>query len=256
MPEALIRQEYLCDFNAALVGSVYGDLIEVCELAGAITDAPPSSFPTDEIITVWDLGRSDATAIWFMHASSSAITFVDYYEANGKPLSHFFEVLQSKPYRYARHWLPHDAKAHTLASDLSVLEQAVHRLGHGKVGIVPNLRLMDGIAALRWLLQQPTRFHATRCATGLAALRQYHYDFDAATKSFSQTPVHDFSSHGADAARYAAIVAKINMRLNPKPVTPRPSPDFVTPYTAKFTLDQLFADRDAADAASRHHRKL
>jgi hypothetical protein len=190
MPEALIRQEYLCDWSAALVGSVWGDLIEAHEKAGRI--AP---FETEgEVFTSWDLGISDSTAIWFWRPSAEGIDFIDYYESHGKPLSHYYDALEQKPYAYARHWLPHDAQARTLVTGSTIEDQCVDRWGRGKVAIVPKLSLLDGIQAGRWLLQQKVRFHP-RCGEGLEALRTYHYSFDESQKTFSKKPEHDWSSH-------------------------------------------------------------
>ena len=192
MPEALIQQEYMCDFDAALVGSVWGDLLSELERRGGVG---PYTHESDRVFTTWDLGLSDSTAIWFWRPVSNGVEVLDYYEANGKPLSHFFDEVEAKPYTYAKHWLPHDAKAKTLATGSSILDRFLERYGSGAVSVVPGLSIPDGIQAGRWLLQQPgTRFHE-RCAEGLDALRAYHYGYNEDTKAFSRQPVHDWSSH-------------------------------------------------------------
>lgn len=234
MPEPLIRQEYLCDWTAALVGSVWGDLIEALEKSGAVLTF---GHPLDGVFTVWDLGISDSTAIWFFRVGERGlIEVIDYYQNNGKPLSHFFDVLESKGYRYIKHWLPHDARARTLQTGASVLEQFVDRFGAGAVAITPELSLADGIQAVRWLLQKLIRFHS-RCAEGVDALKQYHYTWDASRKVFSRAPEHDWSSHGADAFRYLACVARNSDLMTVQDREPK-KPEIRS--ASEFTLDELW----------------
>jgi phage terminase large subunit len=195
MPEALVRQEYLCDWTAALVGGVWGDLLEALEKEGCLTDF---EHERDGVYTSWDLGISDSTAIWFWRVADNGVDVVDFYESHGKPMSHYLDELEARSrrmgYKYAKHWLPHDARARTLQTGASIVEQVVARLGADKVGISPELSLADGIQAARWLLQQDTAIHA-RCGEGIEALKQYHYAYDEDARAFSSRPEHDWSSH-------------------------------------------------------------
>jgi hypothetical protein len=70
--------------------------------------------------------------------------------------------------------------------------------------VVPNLPLEDGIHAAQMLLP---RIWVDReaCKAGLEALRQYHRAYNERTRSFRASPVHDWSSHAADAFRYLAV---------------------------------------------------
>jgi len=233
MPPALIRQEYDCDWTAANVGAVYGDLVEALEKRKGVSDFP---HPTDGVFTSWDLGISDSTAIWFWRVTDDAIDVIDYHEANGKPMSYFCDLVEGRGYSYVKHWLPHDGRARTLVSGSSAQEQLGNRFGPGNVQITPSLSLLDGIQAMRWLLQRPIRFHS-RCIDGVEALRAYSYAYDEDRKTFSSKPEHDWSSHGADAARYMAVVARhVEGLMRPKP--PPPKPKFVP---AVDTLDSISA---------------
>jgi phage terminase large subunit len=208
MPEPLIRQEYLCDWTAANVGSVFGDLLELLERRGGVCEY---AHPTDGVFVNFDLGISDSTAMWAWRIADG-FDCVNYYQASGKPLSHFFEKLSEWGYRYVKLFLPHDARARNLLTGSSVLERFVDEYGSAKVAMVPHLSLLDGIEAARWLLQQKARFHS-RCAEGLEALRAYRYDWDEDRKTFGKKPLHDWSSHGADAFRYSAVVVKVSQML-------------------------------------------
>jgi phage terminase large subunit len=91
MPEALIKQEYLCDWSAALVGSVYGDLLDVATRSGA---AEAFDHDYGNVFTTWDLGMTDDTAIWFWQVEDGGINLIDFYAEHGKPLSHYYDVIE------------------------------------------------------------------------------------------------------------------------------------------------------------------
>lgn len=213
MPEELIRQEYLCDWTAANVGSIYGDLVEKLEKRGGVAEFAHS---TSEVFVSMDIGITDAAACWFWVLRNGLPEVIDYYENHGQPLSHYFDEFEAKGYEYRKFFLPHDARARTFVTGTTVLEQFSQRYGSGQVGIVPSLTVLDGIQASRRLLQQDIRIHA-RCAEGLEALRAYHWAWDEEKKEFSKKPVHDWSSHGADGFRYMAIVARAIEAMMRKP---------------------------------------
>jgi hypothetical protein len=205
MPDALVRQEYLCDWTAALVGSVWGDLVESLDKRGA---TQPFDRETTDVFTSWDIGIGDSTAIWFWRLRGDGLEFIDFLEAHGKPLDYYADEIERRKWKVRKHWLPHDAKARTLVTGSSVIEQLTYRFGHGNVQIGPKLSLLDGVQAARWLLQKEgTRIHPA-CGVGLDSIRAYHYEFDEDTKAYSAKPEHDWSSHAADSFRYAAVVAR------------------------------------------------
>ena len=222
-PEAIIRQEYLCDWTAANVGSVWGDLVEALEKRDGVADF---EHPTDGVFTTWDLGISDAMAVWFWRVNASGVPdVIDHLESTGKPLSYYFDEVEGRGYKYVKHWLPHDARARTFQTGVSTLEMTIKRWGADKVGITPELSLSDGIQAARWLLQQSIRIHS-RCVDGIEALRAYHYAWDEDRKVFSSKPEHDWSSHTSDAFRYVACVVRASEFLakradNTKPARPQ-----------------------------------
>jgi len=145
-----------------------------------------------------------------------------------------------------KHWLPHDARARTLQTGESIVEQFLQRYGPDRVSIGPELSLRDGIQATRWLLEQPIRFHE-RCASGIEALKEYRYDWDEETRAFSTRPLHNWASHTADAFRYLALVVKHTDLLTRPPEVEKPKP-FAVPTHHSFTLGELFeAERKDRD---------
>lgn len=205
-------------------GSIYGTLLAAIDARGGIHAFEHS---TDDLFTAWDLGRADSTAIWFFRLRGSAVDVVDHYENHGQTPAHYFGLLEQwqreKGYRYVKHWVPHDARAKTLATRRSFLEQMVDRFGVAAVAVTPNLDVADGIAAARALLEGDIRFHS-RCeqspvpgvASGLEALRSYKYSWNERLQTFTRDPLHDWSSHTADAFRYLAVAHTATQHMVPK----------------------------------------
>jgi hypothetical protein len=229
-------------------GSIFGDLLGALEERGGMR---PFQHPMDGVFVSFDLGISDATAMWFWRLNGAgAVDVVDYYEATGKPISHFFDELDRRRetlgFEYTRFWLPHDARARTLVTGASVLDRFLETYP-GMAAITPQLSLEDGLQAARWLLEKPCRFHP-RAASGVEALRAYRYEFDEDRKVFSRKPLHDFSSHGADAWRYVACAVKMADLATRRPVAPEKP---VVRDVNSFTLEELYEARGAQQKRSR-----
>jgi hypothetical protein len=230
--EALFRQEYLCDFEAPILGAFFGREMRHALDEGRICEIEYD--PAVPVETAWDLGRTDDTAIWFFQRVRGEKRFIDHYAAAGRDIVHFAEVLESKRYKYGDHWLPHDARAKTLASQKSVVEQLFACGISGK--IVPNLSVQDGIQAARMIFPA-CWFDAERCADGIEHLRQYQREWDEARRTFRDTPRHDHASHDADAFRYAAIAMRDGDARPPA----KPRPRFLN----EMTLDELWGQTPA-----------
>ena len=244
-PEALIRQEYLCDWTAANVGSVWGDLIEAVEKAGGVCE-----FETKErVFTTWDLGGSgatgDATCFWVWAVSEDGADLLDYYENHGKTLNHYFDEVNKRcrdiGVRPVKHWLPHDARAKHLTGS-SVLSDCVEHWGAANVAIYPEEGLLNGIQAGRWLLQQKVRIHP-RAAEGLEAIKAYHYAWDEDRKLFGNAPEHDWSSHAADAFRGLALVVRHSEAMT-RPAKPAPKRPYAVSVDQSTSLDRLWEEAD------------
>ena len=200
--KARFDQEYLCSFEAGVPGAYYADFIRRAEEEGRITRVPWD--PQIEVVTAWDLGYSDSTAIWFAQVTGREIRLIDYYENAGQGLDHYVKAIRERPYLYHSHILPHDVEVHELGTGKSRLE-TLQALGLGAaIKVCPNLPLDDGIQAARAILPRIV-FDTKRTEKGLDALRLYHRDWDPVARAFKQKPRHDWTSHAADAFRYLAI---------------------------------------------------
>lgn len=242
MGEALFAQEWECSFDAAILGAFYGLAMMRLEQRGGVRRVPyQPELPT---YTAWDLGRTDDTAVWWYQMVRGEIHVLDYYSAAGEDPESISKVvierepldMPGKQYHYGKHYLPHDARAKTFASSKSALEQLGTHLGLSNLAIVPSLSVQDGIQAVRMMLPR-CYFDATKCDVGIEALKQYQREYDDDKKTFRQTPLHNWASHGADAFRMLAIAAG----HEPKVIKPDPSKPLIVGLGNKSTLADAWA---------------
>ena len=187
-----------------LEGAVYTNELRLAELEHRICKLPYD--PTNAVAAFFDIGYADATTIWLVQKVGYNTHCINYIENSRKTLDYYLKELSLLPYPISRIWLPHDAKARTLGSHMSV-EELIRQKGHW-VSIVPNISLSDGINAVRTCFGA-MYFDRDKCQIGLNALRHYRYEIvEIQGGGFKNTPVHDKWSHGADSLRYVAIGLK------------------------------------------------
>jgi phage terminase large subunit len=201
---AIYDQEYLCSFQSALLGAYYGSEMETADREGRITSVPHDPrLPTH---TAWDLGISDATAIWCIQLVGKEIHCIDYLENSGVGMDWYARELQRRPWLWGQHILPHDAQVRELGTGRSRVE-TLRSLGIN-ARVVPAQSVQDGINAVRTLLPLMW-FDKAKCKDGIAALQQYRRTWDDKRKIYNDRPYHDWCSHGSDALR---IYAMANVR--------------------------------------------
>jgi len=228
-------QEYECSFEAAILGAFYGEELRKVTDAGQVCRVDyDQHLPT---YTAWDLGYRDDTAIWWYQVVRNEIHIIDYFAISGANVAEIAKIVTEKPYKYAKHYLPHDARAKTLAAaGKSVIEQLSEYLGINNMAIVPDLSVQDGIQAVRQMLPM-CWFDSERTHDGLEALRQYQREYDEDKKAFRQTPRHDWTSHPADAFRMLAIAWRLEPKVKPPDVV---KPLMVGPENT-VTLNDMWA---------------
>lgn len=155
------------------------------------------------VVTAWDLGVGDSTAIVFAQFIGSEIRIIDHYESSGVGLDHYASVLQQKGYIYDQHILPHDVRVRELGSGKSRYE-TLQTLGLQNIQIAPQLMVDDGIQAVRSMLNR-CWFDEDKCDHLIECLRQYRREYDDVNKVWKGRPLHDWTSHSADAFRYLAV---------------------------------------------------
>ena len=200
-------------------GTIYGKELELVVQQGRLCNVPYD--PSYPVYTFSDLGIDDPTAIWFMQYISKEVRWIDYYEANNEPLAHYWKVLQNKPYAYAKHYLPFDAGSRSLQTGITTAEQA-RKLGW-KVEVQPRVDVLPGIDFVRAVLNQ-SWFDSVKCMPGFEALQAYRWQKNERLSTeehpvYHEEPIHDWSSHAADAMRYASYVIQLHRESLYKPRT-------------------------------------
>jgi len=203
--EAIFQQEYMTSWSAALPGAYYARLIDKAEADGRVGFVPYN--PQKQVHTAWDLGRNDATVIWFVQANGAGWDVVDYYANTSVGLDHYVKVVKDKDYNYGEHLLPHDAENEQLNGQgvTGSIEESAKSMGLKGVRVVPRTKsVANDINEVRQILPM-CRFDKDKCEKGLDALRSYNRIWDEKLKAYRDTPFHDWASDPADAFRTFAI---------------------------------------------------
>lgn len=193
-------------FDTRRSGAVYAKQLQKARDESRITRVPYD--PSTEVFTAWDLGFGDATAIWFLQFIGRELRWLDYYENSGEQLDHYTQIVKQKPYNYMRmgHFLPHDGGHGNIRGD-SVSKQ-LFDMGLQNTVLTRETDINPGIELLRQTIAYSV-FDADKCKEGIRCLENYAYEWDDERKVFKSKPSHNWTSHGADSARYAAIAASM-----------------------------------------------
>lgn len=188
------------DCKKNVEGAIYANELRQAAEEGRILNIPWET--NKPVHAFFDLGRADKTSIWFMQEVGFEFRFINFYQNQGKHISHYLKYLKDLPYAYEQIHLPHDATNELLAAEKTIDKQ-VKEAGY-KTKLIPRIpKVSLGISLVRGLFNR-CWFDENKCADGLTSLRRYRYDVDPETKAFSKDPLHDEYSHGADAFRYFA----------------------------------------------------
>jgi len=182
-------------------GAYYAVEMREANAQGRITSV--NYDPALPVVTAWDLGMGDSTAIWFAQMHGPEVRLIDYYESSGVGLEHYARVLEQKRYFYGQHILPHDVRVRELGTGKSRYETLM-QLGLNPITIAPQLGVDDGIQAVRSMLNNAW-FDKENCDRAIDAIRQYRREYDDKGMTWRGRPLHDWTSHCADALRYLAV---------------------------------------------------
>ena len=189
-------------YATAVSGSYFGDLLTQARREHRIGELHID--PLLEVRAFFDIGVADATSIWLAQFSGGAIHVIDYIEGVSQPLSYYVNELRSKGYELARCILPHDGVNKNVItgkryedhlSDAGFKTRVIQNQGAGAA----RMR----IEAVRRILPR-CHFSENNCAAGLEALAWYHERTDE-HREVGLGPLHDWSSHAADAFGLLAV---------------------------------------------------
>lgn len=207
------RARVLGEIPEVVEGAIFGKELAACRKGGQFMDSLPND-KTGLVHTAWDLGVSDATAIWFFRCVGPEIHLLDYYEACGEGLTHYIEMLHRKRdeqgWLYGRHFAPHDIMVRELSTGNTRLDTA-RNLGIN-FEVLEQMSLGEGIESARQTFPR-CWFDRVKCRDGLKSLSEYHWKKIETVSTddrpvYSLNPVHNWASHGADAFRYLSVAYK------------------------------------------------
>jgi hypothetical protein len=190
--ERVFQLEYMLNPQAFVPEkSYYYDLIEELRSKERVQHIPyDESLPT---FTWWDLGMSDHMVVLIFQKTQFEWRLIDFIEVSQKSLKDVILDVLSRPYKYVRHYAPHDIRVRELSTGSSRLEIA-KEFGID-FEITSNLPVIDGIDAVRRKIT--SLWVDVKCNKVLNTLARY--------REWNGKPLHNDSSHVADAMRYWAV---------------------------------------------------
>lgn len=203
MEEDMIQQEFFCSWEASSQGAIYSEHIKRAREQERICEQRFD--PEIAVDTYWDLGFTDATGIWFVQKWGNEYRLIDYEEHTGETFKFFAQLLEAKKKEhnitYGRHYGPHDIAHHdvTVGSKLKYAEECGIYFD-----VAPKThRKWDAVEKVRQLFNQ---FYINKdLVYAIDALTQYRKEYDEVRKIFKTHPVHDWTSHCADALSTLAL---------------------------------------------------
>lgn len=202
MSRELARQEFWNDFSLGAEGAYYIRYLDQMRLDGRIGDI--NYLPSYPVHTSWDIGVRDYTSVLFFQVVNTNIHFIDCIQDKDYGLEHYAHILNSLPYRgnYGHHFGPHDLAQREWGNGMTRIDKA-KELGIN-FELAPNVRIMDGIEAVRTTLPR-CYIDEKRCKILINALTNYRKELNEKSGLYGTTPVHDLHSHVADSLRYACL---------------------------------------------------
>ena len=182
-------------------GLIYGPQVVKVQKDGRICDVP--YHPAIPVNTFWDMGR-DTTAVWFHQHVDGWDHFIDYFRVEQIGILEVAKALLRRDYLYGVHFLPHDAEHKNIVAGEKTANTLIKSTGLRPTVVVPKIpNLQVGFELTRNAFSG-CRFDKTKCEEGLKALRNYRLGWDEKKQVFTDQPVHNWASHGADAFRQFA----------------------------------------------------
>jgi phage terminase large subunit len=185
----------------AVTGAIYFEEVAAAEREGRIRAVPAD--PLLKTHAVWDLGWNDSMSIVLVQRQASELRIVDYIEDSHRTLDDYVRQLKNMPLNWGTHYLPHDGFAKDFKTGKSA-QEIMEALGC-TVEQTPNMGIEEGIRAARMTFSR-IYFNQDKAGRLIECLKRYRRHINKQTNE-AGSALHDEYSHGADAFRYACIVA-------------------------------------------------
>ncbi len=200
-------------FEQSIEGAYYSRQFNDIYKDGRITDLTKYDNKGD-VNVVCDIGIGDSTALWFYQKVGKEFHILHYHENSGEGLGYYLKYIEDlatrKKWRMRKWYGPHDMNNREFGSGGKTRKELA-RIGveygnktyRANFDIVPKLGIDDGIQLVREIL--PLCVFDESMDYGISTLESYRKDWNDKLGCWRDSPLHDWSSHGADAFRYLAV---------------------------------------------------
>lgn len=201
MSEAMIAQEFGCDFRIANERAIYGR-----EMSAVDKDGRIGTFPVDgrsPVHTFWDLGGPRNTVVWYgQRLPHGCWRWLDVDYGLELNLVQRYAHMQAKGYNYGKHYLPHDARQ--TARTGRTFEQDAIDAGFKNTVVVPVIpSVWQGIDYVKQIFPS-FEFRLPACEIGVKGIKAYESAPDTSSGIIRNEPLHTWASHVADGLRTMA----------------------------------------------------
>lgn len=149
----------------------------------------------------FDIGISDNMALTFYQLVGDWIVVIDYYENSDEDLSHYVDVIKSKPYKYNKIFMPHDASKRDIITGKSLHERAKAEFNLTTTLIPQSKDVVQDINYVRSQFHR-IKIDQQKCSVLIKHLDNYKKKYNSRIGMFSGKPEHNEASNGADSFRY------------------------------------------------------
>jgi phage terminase large subunit len=221
MGRAQFEQEYLCSFNAAIMGAYWGGEIAAAERGDRIQ--PIAIDPNHPVHTAWDLGKAVNNPIWCFQVINGLPRIVDFYRPESDDLSDWCKWLDDQGY-HGTDYVPWDI-AQFVWGAKRTRSEILRDLGR-KPTPVTLVSVADGLTAGRETIKV-AKFHggdddrAKRVELGIEGLKNYRREWDDELKTFRENPVKDWAEHIGSSFRYLGLAWKEAIKAYEPPPKPK-----------------------------------
>lgn len=253
--------------QALTPGAIYGPQLQELRARGRVREFEIEGFAP--LFTSWDIGVSDFCCIWLLQMVGYDILCHGYLTFHGERPAYYAAKMIEWEREFDRpivkHFIPHDAaNVIKLAGENpggKSWQMMLRDAGLRNTVVVPRTPdLWVGINYTRSLLPR-FFFHSVRCEkeiimpdktilpSGLSCLAGYHKTVELVGGRMSELPVHDASSHGADALRTfgeahsRGMIDKVTAGAAARGTTKQQRPQSITGIRQQTVVHERVDDR-------------
>jgi len=219
MTEAMIQQEYYCDWSIAMPGAIFAAEINKARLAKRISD-DILWFRELPVYTSFDVGAAHNQKVWIWQMVGDRINYLEALSGSNecKTPADWSARLLGKKYRYGAHFIPHDAGA----EHGGLWQEALDTGGLSHVVVVPRqLSVWDGINLSTDAFER-VHINESGCKDGIQALDSYHSKEERDGVSIKDVPTHDWASHFSDAFSLSHQAIKAGLVMDRSAIASKP----------------------------------